>query len=212
MAADGGFAGFSPEAFTFFTRLANHNNREWFHAHKEVYERACRDALKALTVALDPPFGASRLTRINRDLRFSKDKTPYRTHISTVVHGNYLSLSAEGLYVGTGLYMPDPQTLRRLRAAIDDDGPGAKLVSLVKALRKKGYVVDTHERLVTPPRGFSADHPRLDLLQMKDIHAGRMFEPAAWLSSPKAVARVRTACTDVAPLRDWLHRHVGRQG
>ena len=95
--------GFAREAFAFFKDLAKNNNREWFHAHKDVYERSCRDALKALTVALDPPLGADRLTRINRDMRFARDKSaPYRTHVSTVVRGNYLSLSAEGLYVGTG--------------------------------------------------------------------------------------------------------------
>ena len=103
-----GFAGFPREAFSFFKNLAKNNNRDWFQAHKAVYERSCRDALKALTVALDPPLGADRLTRINRDMRFVRDDSgPYRTHVSTVVRGNYLSLSGDGLYVGTGMYMPD---------------------------------------------------------------------------------------------------------
>ena len=82
-------------------------------------------------MSLDPPLGANRLTRINRDMRFAKDKTPYHTRISTVVRGCYLSLSADGLYVGTGLYMPEPPTLRRMREAIAADASGRKLVSLV---------------------------------------------------------------------------------
>ncbi len=204
-----GFPGFAREAFAFFKDLAKNNNREWFHAHKDVYERSCRDALKALTVALDPPLGADRLTRINRDMRFARDKSaPYRTQVSTVVRGNYLSLSAEGLYVGTGMYMPDAATLRRLREAIDADASGRKLAAIVAALRRKGYKVDTHESLGSAPRGFRADHPRLDLLRMKDIHAGKMFKPSE-VGTAKAVQQVRRACEDVAPLREWIQRYVG---
>ena len=202
-------SGCSREAFAFFKDLAKNNNREWFHAHKDVYEQSCRDALKALTVALDPPLGADRLTRINRDMRFARDKSaPYRTHMSTVVRGNYLSLSADGLYVGTGMYMPDPPTLRRLREAIDADASGRKLAAIVGALRRKGYKVDTHESLGSAPRGFRADHPRLDLLRMKDIHAGKMFKPSE-VGTAKAVQQVRRACEDVAPLREWIQRYVG---
>lgn len=205
-----GFAGFSREAFSFFKDLSKHNDREWFHAHKPVYERSCRDALKALTMALDPPLGADRLTRINRDMRFARDKSaPYRTHVSTVVRGNYLSVSAEGLYVGTGMYMPDPATLRRLREAIDNDASGRKLAALVTSLRRKGYTVDTHESVASAPRGFSPEHPRLDLLRMKDIHAGKMFGPSSEVTTGKVVQMVRRACEDVAPLREWIQRYVG---
>jgi uncharacterized protein (TIGR02453 family) len=206
--AAAGFTGFSPQAFKFFKDLAKNNNREWFHAHKDVYERSCRDALKALTVSLDPPLGADRLTRINRDMRFARDKSPYHTRISTVVRGCYLSLSADGLYVGTGLYMPEPPTLRRLREAIAADASGRKLASLVAALRRKGYDVGTHESVASAPRGFSADHPRLELLRMKDIHTGKMFKPSD-AASARAVQQVRRACEDVAPLRDWIQRYVG---
>jgi len=208
-AAGQGFAGIPREAFSFFKNLAKNNNRDWFRAHKAAYERSCRDALKALTVALDPPLGADRLTRINRDMRFVRDDSgPYRTHVSTVVRGNYLSLSGDGLYVGTGMYMPDSPTLRRLREAIDADASGRKLASLVASLRRKGYTVDTHESVASAPRGFRADHPRLDLLRMKDIHAGKMFKPSE-IGTVKAVQQVRRACEDVAPLRDWIQRYVG---
>src|SRR5262245_1942040 len=192
-----GFAGLSREAFAFFKNLAKNNNKEWFHANKGVYEVSCRDALKALTVALDPPFGADRLTRINRDMRFARDKSaPYRTQISTVVRGSYLSLSADGLYVGTGIYMPEAATLRRLREAIADDDSGRKLTSILATLRRKGYTVDTHESSAGVPRGFSADHPRAELLRMKDIHAGRMFGASSGITTTKSVEQVRRACED----------------
>jgi uncharacterized protein (TIGR02453 family) len=205
-----GFAGFPREAFTFFKNLAKNNNKDWFHANKGVYEVSCRDALKALTVVLDPPFGADRLTRINRDMRFARDKSaPYHTRISTGVRGNFLSLSADGLYVGTGIYMPDAATLRRLREAIAADASGRKLAAIVATLRRKGYTVSTHESVAGAPRGFGADHPRLELLRMKDIHAGKMFGPSSDITTAKGVQQVRKACEDIAPLREWIHRYVG---
>jgi uncharacterized protein (TIGR02453 family) len=204
-----GFAGFSGGAFTFFRNLAKNNNKEWFHANKGAYEVSCRDALKALTVVLDPPFGADRLTRINRDMRFARDKSaPYHTHISTVVRGNYISLSADGLYVGTGIYMPDAATLRRLREAIAADASGRKLASIVATLRRKGYTVGTHESVAGAPRGFSADHPRLELLRMNDIHAGTMFGASSKITTARAVQHVRRACEDIAPLREWIYRYA----
>ncbi len=202
------FSGIPREACTFFADLAKNNNREWFQSHKATFERACHEPLKALTVALDPPLGAQRLTRIYKDVRFSKDKSPYHTHVSARVSGMVFWLSADGLYVGTGIYMPDPAALRRLREGIDRDASGQSLADIVASLRHAGYTVGSHEAVATVPRGFSADHARLELLRMKDIHAGRTLKPAE-LSSAAAVARVRRVGDDVAPFRAWLRRHVG---
>jgi uncharacterized protein (TIGR02453 family) len=141
-------------------------------------------------------------------VRFSNDKSPYRTHVSATVSGLFVSLSAEGLYVGTGLYMPEPVALRRLREAIDGEESGKPLAALVASLRRKGYMVGSHESVATVPRGFAVDHPRLELLRMKDIHAGRMLEPGD-VSSASAVVRVRRIRDEVAPFRAWLSRHVG---
>jgi uncharacterized protein (TIGR02453 family) len=206
-----GFTGIPREAFAFFKDLAKNNNREWFQPRKALYESVCQDPLKALTVALDPPLGADRLSRIYRDVRFAKDKSPYKTHVSARVPGCVLWLSAEGLYVGTGLYMPDPPTLRRLREAIDQQASGKVLADLVKLLRKKGYAVASHETVGSGPRGYAADHPRVELLRMKDIHAGRTLAPKE-LSTAAAVTKVRKVCDDVAPLRLWLLKYVGATG
>lgn len=203
------FTGFSRAAFTFFKDLAAHNNREWFQGHKAVFEEACQAPLKALTAALDPPCGSDRLSRIYRDIRFSKDKSPYHTHLSTRIARCVLFLSADGLYVGTGIYMPDPPTLRTLREAVDRDASGKALATLVTALRRKGYTVTSHESLASVPRGFDANHPRLELLRMKDIHAGRALKPAE-LSTTATVAKVNRIRDDVAPLREWLLRYVGK--
>lgn len=205
----GGFDGFPHEAFDFFEQLARHNNRDWFHAHQDVYERACREPMKQLVAELGANPATTKLSRINRDMRFSRDKGPYRTYIAAGVRGNYLSLSSAGLYVGTGLYKPEPAALERLRNAIDSNESGRPLQSIVASLRRKRYLVDTHERLISAPRGYSADHPRIELLRMKDIFAGKTFAPEAGLSTRRAVQRIRRVMNDVRPLAEWLRVHVG---
>jgi uncharacterized protein (TIGR02453 family) len=204
-----GFDGFPAEAFEFFEQLARHNNRDWFQAHTDVYERACREPMKLLVAELGANPATTKLTRINRDMRFSRDKGPYRTYIAAGVRGNYISLSAAGLFVGTGLYKPEPAALERLRNAIDSNVSGRMLQGIVTSLRRKRYQVDTHERLSSAPRGYPADHPRIELLRMKDIFAGKTFAPAAWLSTRQSVQRIRRVVDDIRPLADWLRAHIG---
>jgi uncharacterized protein (TIGR02453 family) len=204
------FSGFPAEAIKFFRDLERHNNRDWFLAHKDVYEHACRAPMQQLAATLEREFGKSKISRINRDIRFSSNKSPYKTHISAGIGRHYVSLSTEGLYVGAGMYMPDSAGLERFRNAIAADTSGRQLARIVTTLRRKGgYHVDTHETLKSAPKGYRADHPRIDLLRMKDLFAGKAFKPVAWLSTPKALERIRRVMTDVKPLTDWLHRYVG---
>jgi uncharacterized protein (TIGR02453 family) len=202
------FTGFPREGIEFFKQLAAHNNREWFLAHKDIYERSCRQPMQALAAELEPRFGKARISRINRDIRFSRDRAPYKTYIAAGVGGHYISLYADGLYVGAGLYRPDPSLLRRFRAAIDDNRTGRRMQAIVDALRRKGYDVAAHETLSSAPRGYALDHPRIELLQMKDIFAGRLFAPAAWLSTARARERIDRVMTDTRPLVTWLQQHV----
>ena len=203
------FDGFPREAIGFFRQLARHNNREWFQAHKDVYERACREPMKQLIAALGADPASTKITRINRDLRFSRDKSPYRTYIAAGVRGSYVSLSTAGLYVGAGIYQPEPAALERFRDAIDDKASGAALQRIVTSLKRKGYRVETHERLASAPRGYAKDHPRIELLRMKDIFAGKVLAPDASLSTPRALSLVKRVMSDVRPLTDWLGKHVG---
>jgi len=204
----GPFSGFPGEAIDFLKQLEKNNNREWFLAHKDVYERACQQPMKDLMAELEPRFGPSRISRIYRDLRFSPNRSPYKTHIAAGVGGRYISLSREGLYVGAGMYKPEPATLRRFRAAIGEDASGRQLDTLVSSLRRKGYHVDTHDTLTSAPKGYRADHPRIHLLRMKDIFAGKAFPPTAWLSTRQAFGRITRVMTDVEPLTKWLRLHL----
>ena len=205
----GPFVGFPREAISFFKSLHANNDRGWFQAHKEVYERACREPMLDLMAELGPQLGPSKISRINRDIRFSSDKSPYKTHIAAGVGRYYVNLSRAGLYVGTGIYKPDPAALTRLRSAIDSGASGRKLHTIVAALRRKGYGVETHETLATAPRGYSMDHPRIELLRMKDMFAGKKLAPGPWLSTRKAFERIKRVISDVTPFSEWLQRHVG---
>jgi len=205
----GQFTGFPREALGFFKGLAAHNDRDWFQAHKKTYERTCRQPMLDLMAELEPRLGRSRISRINRDIRFSNNKSPYKTHIAAGVGGYYIHLSQAGLYVGTGIYKPDPPVLARLRAAIDRDASGRKLQAIVTSLRRKGYEVETHEMLTSAPRSYTKDHPRIELLRMKDMFAGRKFAPGPGISTRKALDRIERVMSDVSPFRDWLRRHVG---
>src|SRR5262245_58784228 len=203
------FTGFPLEAFDFWKGLEKNNNREWFQAHKEQYERSCREPMKALMSALLPQYGPSKVSRINRDMRFIRDRAPYKTHIAAGVGGSYVSLSKDGLYVGTGMYKPEPAALARLRAAIAADRSGKALATMVASLKRKGYKVDTHERVPSAPKGYTPDHPRIELLRMKDLFAGKMFAPAPWMATRKTLDRVIDVIEDVQPLYQWLRKHVG---
>jgi uncharacterized protein (TIGR02453 family) len=205
----GAFSGFPHESLDFLKQLARSNNRDWFHAHKESYERTCREPMEQLLAELGADPASMKISRINRDIRFSHDKSPYRTYIAAGFDGNYISLSTAGLYVGAGLYKPEPAALVRFRSAIDSNVSGPPLHKMITSLRRKHYQVDTHERLGSAPRGYSAHHPRIELLRMKGIFAGKAFAPEAWLSTRTALDRVRRVLNDVSPLADWLQVYVG---
>jgi uncharacterized protein (TIGR02453 family) len=202
------FEGFPAEGFSFFTDLALHNERAWLQEHKGVYDRACREPMQRLITELGGDVARAHITRINRDTRFSRNKSPYRTYIAAGVEGNYIHFSATGLYVGTGFYKPEPPVLARFRDAIDDEVSGPRLARIVTSLRSKGYDVETHERLKSVPRGYAADHPPIELLRMKDIFAGKTFEREPWLSTRRVLERIRKTIADVYPLRDWVEAYV----
>ena len=200
------FTGFTREAFSFWKGLERHNDREWFQAHKDQYERAVRRPMLLLIEELAPLYGRGRLSRINKDMRFAKEK-PYKNYLATGLAGSYISLSKEGLWVGTGMYKPEPAALRQLREAIADDVSGRELTRVIASMERKGFEVDTHARLEKPPRGFDATHPRADLLRMKDIYVGKLFGPedVSSASLPRSVAK---AMAELEPFRVWLREYT----
>lgn len=200
------FTGFTRDAFAFWRGLERNNNREWFQAHRDQYEQAVRRPMQLMIDELAPLYGAGRLSRINKDMRFAREK-PYKNYLATGLGGSYISLSTDGLWVGTGMYKPEPAALRQLREAFADDTSGRRLTRVIASLQRKGFEVDTHARLDKPPRGFDAMHPRAELLRMKDIYVGKLFGPAD-VSSSNVLKGVAKAIAELEPFRRWLREYV----
>jgi uncharacterized protein (TIGR02453 family) len=203
------FTGWPVEAVEFYEGLQADNSKVYWQEHKDVYERDVRGPMEQLLAELADEFGAGKLFRPYRDVRFSADKTPYKTTCSATVGTGYISFSADGLSTGAGLYMPDSAALQRYRTAVTRDKSGTELVAIVAALHKAGYETMAHEVLRTAPRGVPKDHPRIDLLRHKGIAVMKTWPVGAWLGTAKAKDRVVATLRAAVPLGDWLARYVG---
>lgn len=203
------FAGWPIEAVEFYEGLEADNSKVYWQDNKAVYDRYVKAPMEELLAELADEFGSGKIFRPYRDVRFSADKTPYKTNCAATLGSGYVSFSAEGLSVGGGLYLPDPTTLARYREAVDKEKPGAELVAIVAALHKAGYETMAHDVLKTAPRGYPKDHPRIDLLRHKGIAMMKTWPVGAWLGTRKAKDRVVTTLRAGVPLNQWLARHVG---
>jgi uncharacterized protein (TIGR02453 family) len=195
------FTGFRPEAIDFLAELAQNNDRAWFQPRKADYERLIKEPMESFVEALAEAFDRSRLPmqadpkrsifRIYRDTRFSKDKSPYKTHVgasfpwvegidpdtdmSRSEHGNggYFHLQPGENYVGGGLWMASKPRLDAFRQRIVDDEQGVRDALEDPAFLAEFGPVRSHETLKRVPPGLPADHPLADMLRFKDIVFGR---------------------------------------
>ncbi len=209
------FGGFPLDAIGFYEGLAADNCKAYFDAHRGTYETCVREPLEDLLQELAPRFGTGKVFRPNRDVRFSKDKAPYKTAAAAVLRpdgahctATYVEISAAGLRAGGGVIHLDRGQLERARRAIDDDKHGEALMQIVRATEERGMTLFAPE-LKTAPRGYAKDHPRIDLLRRKSFAATATHAPGAWLATPEAKERVVAAWEAVAPLNAWLERHAG---
>jgi uncharacterized protein (TIGR02453 family) len=209
----GSFEGFPADALRFFEQLTADNTKTFWTENKPRYDQHVRAPMLALTEELAKTYGPFNVFRPNRDIRFAKDKTPYKTNIaaSAETEGGasvYVSFSAEGLYAGTGYYYFAKDQLDRFRRAVAADGTGAALEKLVAAARKKGY--DVHgQHLKIAPRGYPKDHPRVELLRHTGLYVGRAFPIEPWLHTKAVVAKVKASLKAAAPVAEWVDAHVG---
>ncbi|AEV83682.1 hypothetical protein ACWT_2759 [Actinoplanes sp. SE50] len=204
------FRGWPVEALEFYEGLGADNSKTYWTRHLAFYEEQVRGPMLELLAALEPEFGPGKVFRPYRDVRFSKDKTPYKTHLGAWLEsGGYLQLSADGLAAGSGYYRMDPGQLDRFRRAIANDVTGIQLTTLITDIERTGISVVGRDTLKTAPRGYPKDHPRIDLLRHKGLITWREWEPAAWLGTAAAQKRVVEFLRAGLPLRHWLDDHVG---
>jgi uncharacterized protein (TIGR02453 family) len=197
------FLGFGPEVFWWFDGLERENTREYFTRTRDLYEREVRGQLEELLLELGG--GDVKVFRQHRDLRFSRDKRPYKERTYGVAGGLYVQISARGMYVGTGYYRVEPDQLERFRAAVADDETGPVLE---RALAKARLDVAGAE-LKTAPRGYPRDHPRIELLRRKQLIVGRSLPGEGGIAREPALKLARGVRTASAPIVAWLDQHVG---
>jgi uncharacterized protein (TIGR02453 family) len=206
------FRGWPAEALEFFEGLEADNSKTYWEANRAVYDQAVRGPMEALLAVLEPEFGPAKIFRPYRDVRFSGNKSPYKTQIGAVAVRDgsvfYVQLSADGLHAATGYYQMARDQLARFRAAVDDEETGPEIMDIVDALEKADYRVGG-EALRTAPQGFRVDHPRVRLLRHKGLTASRIWTPAAWMGTAKAADRIADGWRGAAPLNQWLQTHVG---
>ena len=205
------FRGWPAEALEFYEGLEADNTRTYWHAHKAEYESVVKGPMQELLAELAPEFGEGKIFRPNRDVRFSNDKSPYKTAMgATLMKGGYVHLSAQGLAAGTGYYGMEPDQLERYRKAVADDKTGADLERVVATLRQAGIDVQGRDELKTAPKGYPKDHPRIELLRYKGLIAWKQWPVAAWLGTKKAKDKVVEFLHTSQPLMEWLDKNVGR--
>ncbi|MFE6053720.1 DUF2461 domain-containing protein [Kitasatospora sp. NPDC056446] len=204
------FSGWPTEALDFYEHLEADNSKTFWQAHKARYEDAVRAPMERLLADLEPEFGQGKVFRPNRDVRFSADKSPYKTHIGAYLEGGgYIQLSADGLACGNGMYRLAPDQLERYRVAVAEDVGGAELERVIARVERDGPLVLGRDSLKSAPRGYPKDHPRIGLLRHKGLVAWQEWEPAQWLGTRAAYSRITGFLHASQPLRDWLDGHVG---
>jgi uncharacterized protein (TIGR02453 family) len=200
------FEGWTGDFIGFFRGLEVDNSKRYFEAHRAQYENEVLRPLKELVAELEPELGPSKIFRIYRDVRFSADKSPYKTNVAAVVGRMYVHLDARAFFLATGAHMPDTAWLKRYREAVA--GPaGETLARHVDGLRAGGIAVGGNE-LKTAPRGYAPDHPRIELLRWREVGAGKQFEIGPWIATPAVKDRVLETWERMRPFADWLRTHV----
>jgi uncharacterized protein (TIGR02453 family) len=207
-----GFTGFDPDMLAFYAQLRADNTKQWWTANKARYEQRVLGPVLQLAEDLHDEFGEVKIFRPYRDVRFSADKSPYKLHLGMVTvarPAHYLHVSEEGLLTGGGAYEVPTAALRRFRQLVDDDATGEPLDAVLGALDAEEFSLSEDDSLRTAPRGYSADHPRIELLRLKRLALGRSEAPADWMWSPEAGDVIRERWRTVNVWCDWLDGHLG---
>jgi uncharacterized protein (TIGR02453 family) len=202
------FSGFGEGAVEFYDGLEVDNTKAYWTDQREIYETHVRAPMQALLAALEAEFGPGKIFRPYRDVRFSNDKTPYKSHCGATAGPYYLQVGADGLMAAAGYYQMASDQVARFRTAVDDERRGSDLEKRLAAVRADGITVGG-EQLKTRPRGVDPEHPRLELLRHKGLYGWRRWPPDDTLHEAGTLARVAGTWRSLQPLIEWLADHVG---
>ena len=212
------FGGFPRELFTFLEGLEADNSKTYWDANKSIWETSVREPVEALMADLEPEFGPLRTFRPNRDVRFSKDKSPYKTWVGVTTSersvggiGCFLRLEASGMRLACGSMVMASDQIERFRANIDNAAFGAEFDEIARQLAADGLPVGPGRQppLMRTPSGYAKDHPREAMLRWKGAVVVKEYERAAWMYEPTAVDKIREVWSGAAPLTKWIEKYVG---
>lgn len=230
-----GFAGFAPKAMTFLRGLTKNNRKEWFEEHRGDYETLLKAPLAQLIEDVDVRLatvapeivGSPKKSsfRIHRDVRFSKDKSPYKTHVacwffhrdaghgvgSEAAHGGagfYFHLAPAGSFCGGGIWMPPRPALAKLRLHLADDYKGFEEIVLASGFKRRFGALDDDAMLTRMPRGFDPEHPAGQWLRHQSFTAGREV-PVTELQSAKLPDTLAKSYEAMVPFIRWLNGALG---
>ena len=205
------FTGIPPAAFDFYRRLHTDNTKSFWTENTAVYDETVRGPLIALAADLEKEFGEAKMFRPYRDVRFSADKSPYKTHQGCFCAfdeavGWYVQVDAEGVMVAGGFYAGDKERTARYRAAVDAQQSGAALEKLLAKLSRAGFTIGG-DQVTTRPRGCPPDHPRLALMRHSTLTASRRHEEEE-VATASGLDLIRKDWRALRPLNDWILDHV----
>jgi uncharacterized protein (TIGR02453 family) len=200
-----------PEAIEFLRDLEANNDRDWFKANRERYDRYLVEPARDLADQL-AELGEPHLFRPYNDTRFHM-RPPIKEQLGLAIGyggagGFYVELSLDGLLVAAGMHAPASDQLVRFRAAIDDRRRAASFERAIASAEAAGMETAAPQ-LKRAPRGYPLEHPRIDRLRMKELTVYRRHELGPWLHKRGADARVRKQLDSARPLVSWLAKHVG---
>jgi uncharacterized protein (TIGR02453 family) len=232
MANDCIFSGFPKECFEFFEMLENNNNRPWFEEHRSDYEQFVKEPARDFVVALGArlrklaprvhaePLIDRSIFRINRDTRFSHDKSPYKTHLGLWFwEGNGNRMECSGFYIhfdpprmwlGVGIYIFPPFLLHEYRRSCVHDTYGKQLSRIVSRVTKVPGTMIGNESYKRVPRGYDPDHRNADLLRFNGFHAGIDIKIPKVISTPKSVDFCYDKLKPYLPVHKWLYAMTER--
>jgi len=220
-ATSAAFPGFPPEAQGFLADLRAHNDRDWFTAHRTTYEQAVKGPGEAFLACLEPELAAltggpvsGKIFRIHRDVRFSKDKSPYNTWLriafparggasGVTACGYFFALEPEKAILGAGGFDFSGPVLDAFRAAVADATKGPALEAILAGLAKAGLRIEG-ETLKRTPAPYPADHPRAELLRRKGLTVWRDIADPGVIASGALLAETLATFATLAPLVRWL--------
>ena len=222
------FDGFPKEGIKFLKQLKKNNNRDWFNKHKSEYEDFLKLPLQSFISSVKAPMAKvapeievnpkRSIFRIYRDIRFSKNKAPYKTHVAAVFHlkgnwqnsaGYYVHVEPGIIYVGGGMYMPDSSQLKKIRHAVADN-PKEFLSIVTSDTFEKKFKKLEGEKLSRMPLGFPKDHMMGEWLKFKSFYTGVEWDEKE-CHTMKFLDKVLVVYKDLLPLIRFLNEALGKK-